>query len=166
MLGLFSPLILLQKIFITLYPEEWCLPPIKYQFHIGDIESVHVFQERVHRDYYGHLSTKDYELTLTLLTRRPARISVKEQTDDDRFRRATDMDFNLLGTEANTGVISPIPEGTRAVALIHVSTCRRGAGVVLIHEASMAFGGPTDSRPESLIVSLTKSRRAYVLFGP
>lgn len=112
-----------QKIFITLYPTDGILPPIKYQFHLGDICSVHVFQERIHRDDDAILF-KVYDLTLTLIARRPARINIID--DDGRFRRATDMDFNLLGQESNGGVISPIPEGTRAFAKIHVSTYRRG----------------------------------------
>ena len=108
-----------QKIFITLEPTDGFLPPIKYQFHLGDISSVHVSQERVHKDD-DDISLKVYELTLTLIARRPARISIREH--EDRFRRATDMDFNLLGQESNAGVISPIPEGIRAFAQIHVST--------------------------------------------
>jgi len=163
--GCVSSLKFLQKIFITVYPEDWFLPPIRYQFHLGDICSVHVFQERLHRAG-GPLSSKDYELTLTLIARRPARISIKENNEDDRFRRATDMDFNLLGKETHEGVISPIPEGKRAATFIHVSVCQKASRGRSDTWTSMAFGGVTDSRPESTIVSSTKSRRAYGLFGP
>ncbi len=110
-----------QKIFITLFPTDGILPPIKYQFHLGDISSVHVSQERIHKDD-DPILLKIYDLTLTLIARRPARMSIKDNDDDGRFRRATDMDYNLLGQESNGGVISPIPGGIRAFAKIHVST--------------------------------------------